>query len=248
MGKRKKTNKQNKKKQRTRIESQERGLTERGARRWGHLSRKTRHSPCGSFHTTSSLPRSWNGVGTEGSKSSIKDTGYQWSRHTNASSLCPCSGCCSSPPSVCNASSMPRLGSPSLFDMSGSAGGRGGAMVITTGLGFRTPLTFTALDTWFLDNRRLRFFDGENRAELEEAIFLARGKEQALRSWSIWAFAVENSDPRRLATGLAYNATVAAAMLTEQSSNRSPQNKTLPLPKPAQDFQLKNKTTKKTAL
>ena len=107
-------------------------LTESGARRWGHLSTKTRHSPCWSFQTTSSRPRSWKGVGTVGSKSSIKEIGYQWSLHTKASPLVSSSSFLSSPPSVRSTASMPRLGSGSpLLDVSGSTGGRGGAMVAT---------------------------------------------------------------------------------------------------------------------
>ena len=34
---------------------------------------------------TRSRLRSWNAVGTRGSRSSTRDTGYQWSRHTNLS-------------------------------------------------------------------------------------------------------------------------------------------------------------------
>ena len=66
------------------MEEQVRKLTDKGARRWGHLSSKATHSLLDlSNQRTISLPRSWNGVGKAGSKSSIRETGYQLSLHEN---------------------------------------------------------------------------------------------------------------------------------------------------------------------
>lgn len=59
-------------------------LTDNGARRCGHLSSKATHWLFDLLNqSTRSRPRSWNGVGKPGSKSSIKETGYQWSLHVN---------------------------------------------------------------------------------------------------------------------------------------------------------------------
>lgn len=66
------------------VEEQVRKLTDKGARRCGHLSSKATHSPLDlSNQRTISLPRSWNGVGKAGSKSSIRETGYQLSLQEN---------------------------------------------------------------------------------------------------------------------------------------------------------------------
>lgn len=60
--------------------------TESGARRWGQRSSSATHSPdLGSFQMTRSRLRSWNGVGRLGSRSSTRETGYQWSLHENFS-------------------------------------------------------------------------------------------------------------------------------------------------------------------
>ena len=59
-------------------------LTERGARRWGHLSSKAAHwDEDRSNHRTRSRLRSWNGVGRLGFRSSMRETGYQWSLQEN---------------------------------------------------------------------------------------------------------------------------------------------------------------------
>ncbi len=124
--------------------------TERGARRWGHLSSNTRHSPCWSFQTTNSRPRSWKGVGTLGSKSSIKDTGYQFSLHTKAASSSLVSGL-SCMFSSSTTSRVPTL-SPSSFSssapFSGFNDGLGGAIVAETG-----PICFPS--PWAFANRLL---------------------------------------------------------------------------------------------
>ncbi len=124
--------------------------TERGARRWGHLSSNTRHSPCWSFQTTNSRPRSWKGVGTLESKSSIKDTGYQFSLHTKAASSSLVSGL-SCMFSSSTTSRVPTL-SPSSFSssapFSGFNDGLGGAIVAETG-----PICFPS--PWAFANRLL---------------------------------------------------------------------------------------------
>lgn len=59
-------------------------ITERGARRWGHLSSKATHWEDDlSNQRTMSRLRSWNGVGRRGSRSSTRETGYQWSLQEN---------------------------------------------------------------------------------------------------------------------------------------------------------------------
>lgn len=59
-------------------------LTDKGARRCGHLSSKATHWLADLLnHKTMSRPRSWKGVGTRESRSSRRETGYQWSRHVN---------------------------------------------------------------------------------------------------------------------------------------------------------------------
>lgn len=68
-------------------------LTERGARRWGQRSSRAIHfEEDWSFQMTRSRLRSWNGVGTVGSRSSMSETAYQWSLHEKdegeLSSLC----------------------------------------------------------------------------------------------------------------------------------------------------------------
>lgn len=60
----------------------EKESTERGARRWGQRSSKASQSPeRGSFQRTRSRFRSWKGVGRLGSRSSTRETAYQWSLH-----------------------------------------------------------------------------------------------------------------------------------------------------------------------